>query len=171
MPAIYDDDWTVGDGNYGESLFPEPILERIRISCDKQGWLRPGEKWEQGGKPYGPASSIGKGWLSIIVDLDQKLAEIDPGYEIHQIKEKFGGLRYYVKFSFESGRTWSKEKYEKTGNGEIIHDQEAYDRFQTCQELIAGAEYKASITCEVCGEPGETVHTGGWSRTRCELHR
>ena len=34
-----------------------------------------------------------RGRDSIIVDVDQKLAELDPNYVVHQVKEKFGGLR------------------------------------------------------------------------------
>jgi hypothetical protein len=34
-------------------------------------------------------------WIPRLIQLDAELAEIDPGYEIHQVKIKFGGLRYY----------------------------------------------------------------------------
>jgi len=35
------------------------------------------------------------GWYSLIVELDEQLRALLPNYVIHQIKEKFGGLRYY----------------------------------------------------------------------------
>lgn len=40
-------------------------------------------------------ASCGEGWYWIINELDEQLRYIDPNYEIMQIKEKFGGLRYY----------------------------------------------------------------------------
>lgn len=35
-------------------------------------------------------------WEPFIVELDEKLAKIDPDYKVDQVKEKFGGLRYYI---------------------------------------------------------------------------
>ena len=37
----------------------------------------------------------GEGWRPIIVQLDRDIAAIESDYEVHQIKEKFGGLRFY----------------------------------------------------------------------------
>ena len=36
------------------------------------------------------------GWYSLICDLDSVLAQLDPDYELHQCKEKFGRLAYYA---------------------------------------------------------------------------
>ena len=44
-------------------------------------------------------------WFPIIHQLDADLAGIDPNYMLHQVKEKFGDLRYYVSFSEDSSRT------------------------------------------------------------------
>ena len=32
----------------------------------------------------------------MIVGLDAQLAALDPEYTVHQVKEKFGGLRFYI---------------------------------------------------------------------------
>jgi hypothetical protein len=37
-----------------------------------------------------------KGWYPLLCELDEKLAAIFPDYEVHQVKEKFGTLRYYI---------------------------------------------------------------------------
>lgn len=37
-------------------------------------------------------------WAELIRDTDRKLNEIVPGYNISQIKDKFGGMRYYIGF-------------------------------------------------------------------------
>ena len=57
-----------------------------------------------------------------------------------QVKEKYGGLRFYY-----------------SGGDEII---DAYVRF---------AEYLSERTCEVCGAPGKQ-RDGGWIVTRCDEH-
>jgi hypothetical protein len=59
---------------------------------------------------------------------------------IQQIKEKFGGLRFYV-------------------------DQATHD-----QELAIGfAEAMSNRICEVCGSPGQH-RQGGWIKTLCDRH-
>ncbi len=57
-----------------------------------------------------------------------------------QVKEKFGGLRFY---------------YE--GGDEVIDG------------MVRMAESWASVTCETCGKPGH-MRTGGWIRTLCDEH-
>lgn len=44
---------------------------------------------------WGRWISCDKGWYPLIVALDKELAAICPDYELHQVKEKFGTLRYY----------------------------------------------------------------------------
>lgn len=79
---------------------------------------------------------VGPGWMKIVRPLvDQANAE---GATILQIKEKFGGLRFYVGGASE----------------ELL---EAIDR----------AEEESYKTCEVCGEPG-VPRRGGWIRTLCD---
>lgn len=34
-------------------------------------------------------------WEDLLIETDEKLAALDPAYTIVQVKEKFGGLRYY----------------------------------------------------------------------------
>ena len=74
--------------------------------------------------------SCGDGWKEIIRNTDEKLKYIDPDYTIAQIKEKFGGLRYYYDQSFDS-----------------------YDdiRREIMDDIVRAAEYEASRTCELCG--------------------
>lgn len=85
--------------------------------------------------------TIGKGWLPMVIELDKQLAELHPDYKIDQIKEKFGGLRYYVSgVNSEAG-----------------------------QKLISDAESKSYEICDKCGEPGE-LRRGMWLRTLCDKH-
>jgi len=79
------------------------------------------------------------------VDLDAQLASLDPDYEVQQIKEKFGALRFYC-----SAHT---------------DDADASARFD---ELVRAAEKASAVTCERCGRPGALRETeSGWYKTLC----
>lgn len=45
---------------------------------------------------WGRWISCGPGWYARLVELDKEIATILPEYEVHQVKEKFGTLRYYI---------------------------------------------------------------------------
>ena len=86
---------------------------------------------------------IGKGWYQLVISLDAALIKIDPEYKIAQIKEKFGGLRYYVSLECDDS---SRERI---------------------YNLINVVEHLSLVTCEECGQPGKI--TGGvWIKTLCE---
>lgn len=48
-------------------------------------------------------------WEELIVQLDKDLAAIDPDYQVQQVKEKFGGLRYYFG-TYHSVGSWQRER-------------------------------------------------------------
>ncbi len=82
----------------------------------------------------------GEGWLDMISKLIQELVDVGWNKQICQIKEKFGGLRFYT-----------------NGLTEGQH------------QLVRKYESLSYETCEVCGNPGET-RPGGWVRTLCDKH-
>ncbi len=86
-------------------------------------------------------SFVSVGWIRLITDLDNKLREIHPGYEISQIKQKYGQLRYYANF---------------------INDED----FQ----LIFEAEKKSTTTCEACGNTGVLRDVEGYKVILCDEH-
>lgn len=99
------------------------------------------------------------GWLPIVDELDRALAALDPDYSVGQVKEKFGGLRYYIsRFTPEMGDRW--------------------DVRQTAAELIRAAEERSFGVCEKCGTT-EGVTTEGvrpqdkwsWIKTLCKTCR
>lgn len=89
------------------------------------------------------------GWKKIVLEADEMLAYIDPDYEIHQIKEKFGTLRYYF---------GTKQEY-----GSI--------EYEIMTAIVRSAEAMSALVCEVCGKWGETDWESSWVRTLCEEHR
>jgi len=83
-----------------------------------------------------------RGWNAIIWHLTEAIEKVptkSKEFEIVQVKEKFGGLRYYVE-----------------GGGEGVY------------ELIDEAEKLAWHTCEKCGEPGKLDSRYGWYLTLCK---
>lgn len=104
--------------------------------------------------------SVPEGWKNVVEETNRLLAELDPFYEIMQIKEKFGALRYY---------------YHSNANA-------------TTQELmkivVDYAELWSVRTCEVCGScslksnPSKGIEwdstavlkstEGGWFKTICD---
>lgn len=114
-------------------------------------------------EPYG-GFAIGEGWWLIIEELcgqidsytkwnntrRNKLLQDNPHdltipdpvtqVVVHQIKEKFGGLRFY----YQGGD-------------------------QRIRGMVEMAEVWAYRTCETCGAPGRQ-RSGGWLRTLCDQH-
>jgi len=80
---------------------------------------------------------VGPGWSDIIQDLHKALAGEHPDYVIHQVKEKFGTLRFYTGGLNDWG--WG---------------------------AIREAEDASAVTCEECGRPGK-LRDGSWIRTLC----
>jgi len=90
-------------------------------------------------------SGIGKGWHKLVIKLDKKIAKLYPDYTIDQVKEKFGGLRYYI--------------------GSVPEGV-----FDEIHELISEAEAQSLKTCDTCGKTGKGVAIKGWWVTRCTKH-
>ena len=94
-------------------------------------------------------TNVGEGWHQLIRELEEGLNAIDPDFELLQVKEKFGGLRYYAQTH-------------------LVNDS-AQLRFH---ELINKAESKSVTVCEQCGEPGDVrAGTFGWLKTLCDDHQ
>lgn len=87
------------------------------------------------------------GWASIIRYVDKQLGDIDPDYKVNQIKEKFGGLRYY-----------------------FLSDS---DGFELMNEIVTVAEKESFRTCENCGtkENVATKADNSWIKTLCKKCR
>ena len=89
--------------------------------------------------------AVGDGWAVILAgmatEIEQHCTETGARLpEVLQVKEKLGALRVYLA--------------------------EADDSMSA---IIARAEERSAVTCEVCGAPGK-LRTGSWLRTRCDAH-
>ena len=81
---------------------------------------------------------VGKGWADIVGRLFELCFE--EGVAVTQVKEKYGGLRFYVGSATE----------------QVL-------------DTIDEAEQESYKVCEHCGEPGEP-RKGGWILTLCDKH-
>lgn len=83
--------------------------------------------------------SVMDGWADIIRSLLKEVKKRHPHVKVLQIKEKFGGLRFYTD----------------------IYDEKLYD-------IISLAEIKSRSICEFTGKPGKTYTVNNWVKTACE---
>ena len=81
---------------------------------------------------------VSPGWNLLIKNLIQDLIRLGWNKEVIQVKEKFGGLRFYI----------------NEGTDEI-------------HQRIGQAELESMKTCEITGRPGKLRTDIGWYRTLC----
>lgn len=111
--------------------------------------------------------SVGPGWHAIL----ERLFLAKPDWiKVIQVKEKFGGLRFYlddgtVRVDFigtESG----------TGSFALPAEQGRFDAdrsalLQAFRQVVQESEVESFTVCEDCGAPGSRK-SGGWIRTLCD---
>lgn len=94
--------------------------------------------------PDRPYIEVDEGWYGLVTDCDAELAAMDANYQLLQVKEKFGGLRYYF---IPSADTTAEQRDAMYG-------------------VVAKYEAIAAKTCEATGKPGVLMKSiGGWLKT------
>lgn len=100
-------------------------------------------------KPWVAYIETDIGWDSLLIELDDVLSSYDPEYGLEQVKEKFGGLRFYwVPVTVDYGDP----------------------SFHEMQRIVAQYEALSFLTCEACSKSGElrNIRGHGWLRTLCD---
>lgn len=92
----------------------------------------------------------GDGWHDLIRKLCADIMAVEPGpnFKAAQVKEKFGGLRFYVE-------GWPEDDVKSKEIG----------------RLIGEAEAESFNICEVCGSRENITVEGSWIRALCGTHR
>lgn len=112
---------------------------------EKYWFFRPDPQLQRNLMAFG--LDIGDGWLDLVNELceeldkliKEKYPQFKSCFEVTQVKEKFGGLRFYVSSASE----------------------EMYD-------LISRYEEKSYSICEICGSKNAKIRDGGWVVTLCD---
>ena len=125
--------------------------------------------------------ACGDGWYILLDNLSSELTSLGKKYNLEivadQVKEKFGGLRFY--YHVEGHFSWYQKRFGwfQTFIFKFIHPK-AYWKIidfrkkiwrtpgEKVQHAIQHAESLSYKTCEVCGKPGKTKG-GGWVSTLC----
>lgn len=108
------------------------------------------------------SSGVGEGWWPYIEAAATLLDKLAPGWEPTQIKEKFGGLRFYV--SLPEPAITRNEEYESLDE----FDQRKGRIKETWRAVIQAAEWACARTCERCGKDGELRNIKYWYVTLCD---
>ena len=99
----------------------------------------------------------GDGWEMLVRELDRKLKERWPEYAIHQVKEKFGTLRFYADCGPLPGDCGSSSTLDE-------RQRENIDAFRA---IVSEYEARSAEVCELCGRPGKLGDVNRWMATRC----
>lgn len=120
---------------YGASMYYQDPFT-CSTACYNKDWLR--------------TQPVGSGWMPLVWKAYNKLNNLygKDEWRVAQIKEKFGGLRFY----FDPPRD---------------EDGAPKDDSRDAWEIVGAIEDESFKTCEWCGEPGEQ-RTGGWILTLCD---
>lgn len=115
---------------------------------------------------WGQQVACGLGWKKLIFDLVRDIDRVWQGFLSHagrdcwaanQIKEKFGGLRFYVQSTVEMLKkdpAWLKDEFEW--------------RCRLMRLLIDDAEGESYRICDVCAERGRRRSVDGWLTVVCD---
>lgn len=124
------------------------------------------------GKPPVVASDLPDGWFPIVDALCrgiEALLESEPErLEVSQIKEKFGGLRFY--FSLEGAEDMFLDIQTDRGIRTIVGHGDGPPIMEQIRSLVDAASLRSTTTCQDCGAPGVRAARGGWIATLCAVH-
>lgn len=128
------------------------------VNNDQNGEMTMGDDTSEAREPepheareeqfHSERAKVGTGWHPIIDDLHNNLGMLLGDYDVLQIKEQYGGLRYYILLDF---RVPSQSRVQ------ALH-------------AIGEAERQSLLTCEACGQDADTQYHGGWYKTLCNKH-
>jgi hypothetical protein len=115
--------------------------EEMNVFLESIGGLENGYYTDRGPITDCGFFGVGNGWFPLIKELIEDLISLGWDKQTCQVKEKFGGLRFYI----------------NAGSDEI------FDR-------LTKAERDSYEICETCGEKGELRKDLGWFFTLCDKH-
>jgi hypothetical protein len=88
---------------------------------------------------WGSHLAFDRGWYPLVSRANRQLRSLWPEYRVHQVKEKFGTLRFYAEFPQLNESATEVER-------NTVHG--------IFSAIIQQAEIESGRTCEVCAAPG-----------------
>lgn len=85
------------------------------------------------------------GWLDLVEEIHEHLVGVAPNYKITQVKEKFGGLCFYI-------------------DGNTIPPMQR----EACHNYVKKQTDRSYTICQNCGGNDATIHESGWIATLCD---
>jgi len=131
------------------------------------------------GRPPVVPSFVTQGWYELIDKLCSDIeALLGPEgcerFEVQQVKEKYGALRFYYRFAHRedvhidlmssAGRTHLVRRAPLSG------DSDTNGTEARLRELVAAACAASEAACESCGAPAQLRNLGGYLTTLCDRH-
>ena len=96
------------------------------------------------------------GWYELIrtlcFQITQEIAGTQLKFQVAQVKEKFGGLRFYY--------SWDSEPFDDSTSANL--------KFYTVNGMVHFAESFSYKICEICGNSGKLRQVNGWMTTQCD---
>jgi len=116
------------------------------------------------------------GWFDLLYRLSSRIdliaREGEVVVEALQVKEKFGGLRFY--YALEMGRAPQGSKpgvdvvIKETPESFRITGVSSDDLSRKIHKIVRAAEDESITVCELCGQPGILRDIGRWFQTLCD---
>lgn len=106
---------------------------------------------------WGKWISCGPGWYPLLAETNKKMRHLNPNYEIYQVKEKFGTLRFYWGIPAED-ESW-----------QALSDDVSNTIYDIMMDISHQAENRSAYICESCGALGKTRVRHHWYKTLCAI--
>jgi|GEM_PF-5540984 len=118
---------------------------------------------------------IDVGWVGLVdqfFDVVDRVVPDDVGFDVVQIKEKFGGLRLHCRPVRQSEDAQTFFALDEISSGLSIRpqprNQEEWEKELMSARILA--EQRSFFVCERCGEPGHLRVRDGFYFTACDAH-
>ena len=128
--------------------------------------------------------ACGDGWFKLIDEMCQDIISLIGDKDIqviaHQVKEKFGSLRFYYGIEYDVSRNetindkirnWMFNKKLGRAYWKITNFRKKFykNTMEKIEDIISEAENQSYETCETCGKPGKHLSENYWVYTSCEV--
>jgi hypothetical protein len=118
------------------------------------------------------ASYLSPGWYQLVdrlcTDIEAALGDACAMFEVLQVKEKFGGLRFY--YRLQGASDLHIDLQSPIGVDTVKSHTPSDETADRVRCLVQKAEADSKLLCEKCGASSKVHNLKGWLVTLCEQH-